>query len=145
MPQPAMLLFTIISLLSLAVAGRAILKRSDGKDNYTTLTKVMGKLAPVKGKKYAIYEYRSGSPNHAWCNGLLNKFGHVALVVGEVRHGNKGPEFIATAYELSKSSSTLAQIVPDSHHWHRNANLTYKYAGEINMSTTGTTLEDFGK
>lgn len=140
-----MLLFTIISLLSLAVAGRAILKRSDGKDNYTTLTKVMGKLAPVKGKKYALYEYRSGSPDHAWCNGLLNKLGHVSLVVGEVRGGKSGPEFIATAYELSKSSSTLAQIVPDSQNWHRNASLTYKYAGEINMSTTGITLKDFGK
>lgn len=145
MTQPAMLLFTITSLLSLAVAGRAIIKRSDGKDNYTTLTKVMGKFAPMKGKKYAIYEYRSGSPNHAWCNGLLNRLGHVALVVGEVRGGKSGPEFIATAYELSKSSSTLAQIVPDSQHWHRNASLTCRYAGEINMSTTCTTLEDFVK
>lgn len=139
-----MLLFTIISLLSLAVAGRAILERSDGKDNYATLTEVMGKISPVKGKKYAIYEYRSGTPNHTWCNGLLNKLGHVALVVGEVRDGRGGLKFIATAYELSKSSSTWSQIIPGFQVWHRNASLTYKYAGEIMMSTTGTALEDFG-
>lgn len=157
--QLAKFWFAVLSLFSLAVAGSVIIKRSDGSDNYATLAKAMGKNAPVVGKKYAVYEYWSGSQDHAWCNGLLNKLGHAALVVGTVKTAADGPEFIATEYEMFKNgdggssgSTTGSSVVckadsTTSHvreNWHRDASHTYSYAGEVTMTADSTSLKNFG-